>query len=122
MDLFIIELVCWGGLLFFFWALKDGLGSVETDIESLGVLQGSGRPKSGAQTIRYYKPELTREQIGSYRGQPIYRYVVIDGRTYQFDRVFPPESTEFLADEERCVVPGLVYLADDRCEQTIARV
>lgn len=122
MDLFIIELVCWGGLLFFFWALKDGLGSVETDIESLGVLQGSGKAISGGQPIRYYKPELTREQIGSYRDQPIYRYVVIDGRTYQFDRVFPPESTGFLADEERCVAPGLVYLADDKCEQQRTRV
>ena len=122
MDLLIIELVCWGGLLFFFWALKDGLGKVENDIESFGILSGASKVRSTQPGIQYFQPEHAREQIGSYRGQPIYQYVVIDGRTYQFDRVFPPESPGFLSEEERCVAPGLVYLAAERSSSPFARI
>lgn len=122
MDLLIIELVCWGGLLFFFWALKDGLGKVENDIESLGILSGAGKTRPSQTGIQYFQPENAREPIGSYRGQPIYQYVVIDGQTYQFDRVFTPDTASCLSEEERCVAPGLVYLASKRPTQPFARI
>lgn len=110
MDLVLIELVCWGGLLFFFWALKDGLGRVESDIESYGLFQNVHALSLAQQRSRYYRPDSVMEPIGTYRGEPIYRYVVIGGRTYQFDRVSPPEIPGQLESEERCVAPGLVYL------------
>lgn len=122
MDLIIIELICWGGLLFFFWALKDGLGRVESEIESMGLIQNLRKVSPGQQSLRYYNPETVREPIGSYRGETIYRYVMIDGRTYQFDRVFPAESTACVATDERCVAPGLVYLEYDNCPQPLARI
>lgn len=113
MDLVILELVCWGGLLFFFWALKDGLGKVETDIESLGFFKN---PRSGTHLTRrtqFSRPEAVNEPMGSYRGETIYRFAVIDGRAYQFDRVLPPGTIEQLTDEERYIAPGLVYLENN---------
>lgn len=110
MDLIIIELVCWGGLLFFFWALKDGLGKVETDIESVGFFKSARKAAHAARHTHFSCPEVVREPIGSYRGETIYRFAVIDGRTYQFDRVLSPGTGEQIIEEERCIAPGLVYL------------
>lgn len=112
MDLFIIEIVCWGGLLFFFWALKDGLSRVESDIESIGIMPTKKFALRNG-PVQFCKAEQSNEPIGSYRDEPIYRYVMIDGRTYQFDRVFPPGAAGGLSDGERCVAPGLVYLECD---------
>lgn len=121
MDLVLIELVCWGGLLFFFWALKDGLGKVESDIESYGLFQNARALSLAQQRSRYYRPDSVREPIGTYGGELIYRYVVISGRTYQFDRVSPPESQGLLGSDERCVAPGLVYLECGAAEQAVER-
>ena len=120
MDLVFIELVCWGGLLFFFWALKDGLGRVESDIESFGLFNNGRQTMSNGNNKRYYRPEHASEPIGSYRDAQIYRYVVIEGQTYQFDRVSPPESSIFLRYNERCVEPGLVYLECAQSEEAPA--
>jgi hypothetical protein len=109
MDLVLIELLLWGGLVFFFWALKDGLGHVESDIESLGLLnnpRAAAQPSSG---VRYVHPERLLDPIGSYQDAPIHRYAIIDGRKYQFDRVCPAQSGMTLDTDERCVAPGLVY-------------
>ena len=109
MDLLLIELLLWGGLVFFFWALKDGLGQVETDIESLGLLD-KRRPFPNAATgIPYVRPERVFEPIGSYQDVQIHRYAIIGGRQYQFDRVCPEQSGITLAADEYCVAPGLVY-------------
>lgn len=110
MDLIIIELVCWGGLLFFFWALKDGLGKVETDIESVGFFKSARKAAHVSRHTQVSRPEAVREPIGSYRGETIYRFAIIDGRTYQFDRVLPPGTVEQITEEERYIAPGLVYL------------
>jgi hypothetical protein len=108
MDLMLIELVLWGGLLFFIWALKDGLGKVESDIESVGMLSRSGAraPKC---RFQYYRPEQASEPIGSYLDNDIFRYVVIEGRRYEFNRIRPDGSDMAVDADERCVVPGLVY-------------
>lgn len=105
MEVMLLELVLWGGLLFFFWALKDGLGKVEADIESLGILNNvhnQGR-------MRFYEPERVSEPIGSYCDAQIYRYAVFQGLVYQFDRICPAESGMTVDADERCVAPGLVY-------------
>jgi hypothetical protein len=108
MDLVLIELVLWAGLLFFFWALKESLGHIESDIESLGLASHGMHSMSGG-AIRYDHPERVEELIGTYCDAQIYRYAVIHGRTYQFDRILPPESGMRLEPEERCIAPGLAY-------------
>lgn len=115
MDLFIIEIVCWAGLLFFFWALKDGLSRVESDIEAIGILSTKKMAfRTGA--IAFCKAEQAKERIGTFCDEPIFRYVTIEGRTYQFDRVFPPGTGVNLSEDERCVAPGLVYLECQKLE------
>ena len=108
MDLVLLELVCWAGLLFFFWALKEGLSHVESDIESMGLVP-NGRVMAQSGPVRFERPERVEELIGSYRDTQIFRYAVIHGLTYQFDRVCPPETAMRLEADERCVAPGLVY-------------
>lgn len=109
MDLVLIELVLWIGLLFFFWALKEGLGNVESDIESLGLVTNARRGGRVNRNQQFYHPEQVTEPIGTYRDAQIYRYAVIEGRTYQFDRVCPADSGMTLEPAERYVAPGLVY-------------
>ncbi len=109
MDLILIELVLWGGLVFFFWALKDGLGHVESDIESFGLLPHARHAGSSDRNNSFVRPEHVTEPIGSYRDAQIYRYAVIQGRTYQFDRVCVVESDITLDSGERCIAPGLIY-------------
>jgi hypothetical protein len=112
MEVLLIELVLWGGLLFLFWALKDGLGRVESDMEALGLFNGS-QPARAAMRSRFVRPEKVAEPIGRYKDAPIYRYAYIDGLRYQFDRVTPAVANEVLNEKERCTEPGLVYV---RCE------
>lgn len=111
MDLVLIEIVLWVGLLFFFWALKEGLGHVESDIESLGLLQNGRQPLLHRGSMHFDRPERVAERIGTYRDVPIYRFAVICGQEYQFDRVCPPDSGMALRAGERCLEPGLVYQA-----------
>lgn len=108
MDIVLLELILWVGLLFFFWALKEGLGRVEADIESLGVANARQAYVAGS-TTGIWRPEKVAERIGTYRDMPIFRYVMIQGRSYQFDRVCPPECRSDVDQEERYVAPGLVY-------------
>ena len=109
MDLVLLELVCWAGLLFFFWALKEGLGHVESDIESMGLVPNGRHLLPANGPIPFDRPERVEELIGSYRDTQIFRFAVIHGRTYQFDRVSPPDLGMRLEADERCVAPGLVY-------------
>lgn len=109
MDLLLIELLLWGGLVFFFWALKDGLGHIETDIESLSVLDKSRSAGKRPAGVPFIRPERVFEPIGSYQDTQIHRYAVINGRTCQFDRVCPAQSKMMLAEDEYYVAPGLVY-------------
>lgn len=110
MDLILIELILWGGLIFFFWVLKDGLGHVESDIESLGLFNNNARRAMASATgIRYVHPQQVMEPIGSYQGMPIHRYAIISGHRYQFDRICPANYAMTIEPDERCVVPGLVY-------------
>jgi hypothetical protein len=106
MDLVFLEIILWVGLLFFFWALKEGLGRVEADIDALGIANNARALRSSA---AFHQPEQVAQNIGTYFDMPIFRYVLIQGRSYQFDRVCPPEHRTMVEQEERCVAPGLVY-------------
>jgi hypothetical protein len=105
MSVMLLELLLWGCLLLLFWAMKDGLSQVESEIED-----GNGKLAPSRGRPRYAQPQKVQEPIGSYLGEQIYRYAVIDGRTYQFDRVCPPDCPIALRDGERYLAPGLIYL------------
>lgn len=116
MDVLLIELVLWGGLLFFFWALKDGLGHVESDMESLGLLNTARKHADATKRLGYVQPDKLAEPIGCYAGTPIYRYAYIDGWCFQFDHVRPLDAKGLLNEGELCVEPGLVYV---RCNNRL---
>lgn len=110
MDLVLIELLLWGGLIFFFWALKDGLGRVEADIESLGMIKAANAPSvTAALPAGFARAERMEEPIGSYMGKEIYRFAIIGGKRYRFDRVQPPSLHIAIDADERFIEPGLVY-------------
>lgn len=109
MELILIELFLWAGLIFFFWALRDSLGQVETEIESLGLLDLRQVPPSGKRW-HYAHADHMRDPIGSFKNVPIYRYAVIDDDIYEFDHICPfEEGAMILQKDQRCVAPGLVY-------------
>jgi hypothetical protein len=109
MNVVVIELLLWGCLLLFFWAMKDGLNDVESNIESRGLVRDPSSFHSAQHHVHCCRPQSVKEPIGRYRGAQIYRYAVIDGRRYQFDRVCPSDGVTTIDESERCVEPGLVY-------------
>jgi hypothetical protein len=115
MEIILIELLLWGGLIFFFWALKDGLGNVESDLEMLGFNAPRSTSPPG---LRYDRPERVSEAIGTYQGAQIYRYATFSGESYMYDHVLPAAAALTLEDNQRCLEPGLVYVrCDDRPAQ-----
>jgi hypothetical protein len=116
MEVLLIELVLWGGLLFFFWALKDGLGRVESDMESLGLLNTPHKYADAKKRFGYVHPDKVAELIGSYGDAPIYRYAYVDGQCFQFDHARPVNAGWLLKDGELCLEPGLVYV---RCDNRL---
>lgn len=110
MEIILIELLLWAGLIFFFWALKEGLSNVESDLEGLGF--NVPGPASSPQ-LRYDSPERMSEAIGSYQGAQIYRYATFAGENYVYDHIVPCPTAMMLQEGQRCLEPGLVYV---RCE------
>ncbi|HCN90868.1 MAG TPA: hypothetical protein DIT28_17100 [Oxalobacteraceae bacterium] len=110
MEIILVELLLWAGLIFFFWVLKDGLGNVETDLESLGF--NAPIPASSPR-VCYDLPERVSEVIGSYQGAQIYRYATFAGERYLYDHIVPAAGAIVLEDGQRCMEPGLIYV---RCE------
>jgi hypothetical protein len=109
MEVIVIELFLWAGLIFFFWALKDGLSHVEADIDDLGIF--NNKPVTPTlKSVRFVLPERVLDLIGRYQDAPIYQFAVIGGRYYRFDRVCPGGTPMATEDDERFVSPGLVYV------------
>jgi hypothetical protein len=117
MDLLLLELILWAGLLFFFWALKDGLERMESDLEAMGLAK---KPFRAVHSSRYVQPESVAEPIGTYKDQPIYRYAYFNGQRYQFDCVLPPGGNQFLSPRERYLAPGLLYVWCDEHRPAVA--
>lgn len=108
MDIVLIELVLWAGLIFFLWVLKDSLGNIESELDRATM------QKAGAGTSRRRGPakaEQLYEPIGSYGGTTIFRYAVIDGETYEFDYASSVGPDAALAPHQRYIAPGLIYSA-----------
>lgn len=112
MDLVLLELILWVGLIFFLWALKDGLGGVELDIETAS--DGKERGQRMPPTPAFAQPENVLDPIGSYAEHPIYRYAVINGKRYCFDHVLPSGGASHQQEGERWIAPGLVYVECER--------
>lgn len=107
MELLILELIWWGCLFLFFWALRDGRIKRGDEGESLPFGEPQAMPLLPG--LRFQHPNQVREPIGSYQGAPIHRYAEMNGRLYQFDRVCPPEAALGVKREELYLAPGLVY-------------
>ena len=107
MEIILIEVLLWAGLIFFFWALRDGLSNVESELEMQG--NGTVGNLNPSSIIRFDRAEKVSEPIGRYQDAPIYRYAVIGGKNYQFAYVLPLEQFASLESEFRCLAPGLVY-------------
>lgn len=107
MDVIVIELILWVALFFLFWALKEGLGRVESDIEAMGLMNAS-RVAMQASRRHFSMPEKLSEPIGRYKDTTIYSFAVIDGRPYRFD--FVQAEGNGLKENQKCIAPGLVYV------------
>lgn len=110
MELIVIELFLWAGLIFFFWALKDNLGTIESDIEDLALL-GRRENRCSTQSATFARPDKVLDAIGCYRDEPIYQFAVIDGKLYRFDHICPSRHTMCGEQgERRYLAPGLAYV------------
>jgi hypothetical protein len=107
MSVVVIELLLWGGLIFFLWVLKDTMGKLESDIERSPTARKTA-PKNAHQLVRT-RVQRFSDPIGSYRDAPIYRHLVIDGRTYCFEHICACTADTRLEPHQRCVEPGLLY-------------
>jgi hypothetical protein len=116
MSTVLLELLLWACLLLFFWAMKDGLNDVESDIDSRGLMRNPSSRDLEQRRVKCCRPQRLMEPIGSYRGEQIYQYAVIDGRRYRFDRVWSGDALG-ITESERCVEPGLVYCECSVCER-----
>ncbi|MET0963216.1 MAG: hypothetical protein ABWY05_10435 [Noviherbaspirillum sp.] len=108
MDIVLIELVLWAGLVFFLWVLKDTLGNIESELDRAAT-RAAGAASSRRQGVS--RPERLFEPIGSYGETTIFRFAVIDGETYEFDCVSSQGPDTVLAPHQRYIAPGLVYSA-----------
>jgi hypothetical protein len=106
MDIVLIELVLWAGLIFFLWVLKDTLGKFEADLDRVAPNKPDAAPKPGLA-----EPDVLYEPIGSYGGTTIFRYALIDGKQYEFDYATSEGPGLSLRADQRFIAPGLVYSA-----------
>ena len=106
MDIVLIELVLWAGLIFFLWVLKDTLGKFESEIDRAAPNKPDAAPRPGVA-----RPDRLYDPIGSYGGATIFRYAVIDGEQYEFDYASSEGPGVRLGAHQRYIAPGLVYSA-----------
>jgi hypothetical protein len=106
MDIVLIELVLWAGLIIFLWVLKDTLGKFESEIDQTAPNKPEAAPRPGL-----VEPDRLYEPIGSYGGATIFRYAVIDGKQYEFDYATSEGPGLRLGADQRFIAPGLVYSA-----------
>jgi hypothetical protein len=102
-DMQLVELMYWSGLLFVLRMLKGRTGHVNQGLETLAETTMTSNN-------RFRRPQSVADGMGCYRKISIYRYVVIDGKAYQFDRIRLDETTAKLAGNKRCIAPRLIYL------------
>lgn len=105
MEIVLIEIVLWAGLILFVWSMRDALGRIEIMMQSMSADEPLPKPPPPL-----VKPEHVSDPIGKYQDQTIYRFAEIEGDCYQFEYLLPQSSGIVLHNDERCVPPGLVYI------------
>lgn len=107
MDIVLLELLLWAGLICFLWVMKDSLGKIESELEKSAAQKAAGRARHD-DSDGEVRPNRLFEPIGSLGNNTIYRFAIIDGKTYEFDHVATGKDAR-LAANERWLPPGLVY-------------
>lgn len=115
MDIVLLEIILWAGLLFFFWSLRENLGKIEEIIDDPARQQApealDSKPACG-----YAKPDQLLEPVAAYLGHTIYRYALSGGRRYQFESILPlavssaAPRTVASVPRQLHLAPGLLYL------------
>ena len=105
MDIVLLELVLWAGLICFLWVMKDSLGKIESVLERTAAQKAAGRGLHGNDTGH---ADRLSDPIGRLGDTTIYRIAVIDGLTYEFDHVAASKNAPLPANQ-RLLPPGLVY-------------
>jgi hypothetical protein len=105
MDIVLLELVLWAGLICFLWVMKDSLGKIESELERTAAQKAAGRSAHGKDTGH---ADRLSDPIGRLGDATIYRIAVIDGQTYEFDHVAASRDAPLPANQ-RWLPPGLVY-------------
>jgi hypothetical protein len=109
MDIVLLELVLWAGLICFLWVMKDSLGKIESELEKSAAQKAAGSVLNSE--ITFHADRLS-DPIGRLGDATIYRFAIIDGQTYEFDYVAAGKDIR-LAANQRCLPPGLVYILRD---------
>ena len=102
----LLELVLWAGLICFLWVMKDSLGKIESELEKSAAQKN---PAGADRTVGQASPDQLSDPIGTLGDATIYRFAVIDGKTYEFDYVSAGMKAG-LKPNERCIPPGLIYI------------
>lgn len=105
MDIVLLELVLWAGLICFLWVMKDSLGKIESELERSAAQKAAGHGSRGNDTAHV---DRLSEPIGRLGDATIYRFAIIDGQTFEFDHVAVGKDAA-LPDNQRWLPPGLVY-------------
>jgi len=109
MDIVLLELVLWAGLICFLWVMKDSLGKIESELERSATQKAAGKEFHGKDLAR---ADRLSDPIGRLGDATIYRFAIIDGHTYEFDHVAASKDAP-LAANQRWLPPGLVYSRHD---------
>lgn len=112
-DMLFIELVCWVGLLFFFWTWKGRIWHAQPGSDTQATPGCADKATLGNPAGGIHIPEGA-EPIGHYRDMPIYRHVLIDGKFYQFDCIDTETNLKNPGRGKRRIAPGLIY---EECRQ-----
>lgn len=105
MDIVLLELVLWAGLICFLWVMKDSLGKIESELERSAAQKAAGQ---GQRVNDKAHADRLSDPIGRLGDATIYRFAIIDGKTYEFDHVAASKDAP-LAANQRWLPPGLVY-------------
>lgn len=103
-ELAVLQILFWAGVAFFLAARKNRPLHRPS---SRFVCSLTSQPT--VTTSLFAEPESGIDSLGFYEGVPIYRYVMIEGTPYQFDRLLLANDLVIMERGERCVAPGLVY-------------
>ena len=107
MEIQLIEFVLWLGFGFTVWALRASLSELEREI----ALRKTTLTNPGQTPASDSIPQQLTELIGYYLDAPIYRYAVIEGRSYRFDYICVKDQASQLSIDQRWIMPGLAYVA-----------